>query len=138
MNITLNKIFLNVIVCLISIQITILVGQLVGLLPVNLSLLPDLLAESMPRLYPKWDLLLYGVFIASAGMGSVISNMVLRFKLSDPNWWRITVLYTAVEFMMTFLLISAVFKMTIYDNSPFLAKYCLYILLGVCVLMKIF
>ncbi len=73
-----------------------------------------------------YDAILYVVFIAS----SVLVYLLIQDQ--KPAW------YVGLEAVVTFLLVSAVFKATIYDNSPWLASKATLSLLGLAIILKLF
>lgn len=119
-----NNVFLSAIVCLIAVQLAVLVSAVLGLFaaPGDSS---AYLPEWATHLKFKWDLGLFWLFAAAAAAGHAVAKRFLREKLRQPNWWRGTLPYLTAEAVLTFLLISAAYKMTIYDNSPLLAQRAL-------------
>ncbi len=116
--------------CLWGVQAAVALQQLLGMRHAPLMLQGTLLPEALVRMAPKWDLLLFGVFVAVA-LGTGL--LILRYVKKPADPW-----FIAFEAMLTFLMVSAAFKMVIYDNSPLLAQRSLTGLMIVGVLFKIF
>ena len=116
--------------CLWAIQLAVGVQQLLILFhppSVNLQLL---LPEAVGRMQPKWDLLIYISFVV---FSLTIGNVILRFYHKPVNPW-----FVAAEALMTFLIVSALFKILVCFNSPQLAQASLKVMIGIAVLSKIF
>ncbi|MBI4309401.1 MAG: hypothetical protein HY591_03620 [Candidatus Omnitrophica bacterium] len=133
-----NYFLLTSIVCLISMQLTALLGRLLLLFPPGTGLAGRILPEWSGSLQPKWDLVLFLVFILAAVSGQAAALFWLKKDLKHGQWRRGALRYLGAEAVMTFLLLSAAYKMTIYDNSPFLAQRAFAVLAIGAVLMKLF
>ena len=123
-------ILLSILGCLWAIQATVLVQQLLRLFHVSLLINDILLPEAAGRLAAKWDIVIYVFFVAVALM---IGNVLFRYYQRPINHWLLV-----FEGSITFLMVSAVFKVLIYDNSPQLAQWSLMALGLISLISKIF
>ncbi len=98
-------------VCFLAIQLCVIVGQALILFD--------------PQ--TKWDLVVYFVFVISATAGWVVVHLLPGDFLRRPQWQRLLP-YWLTEAAITFGMLCAVYKMTIYDNSPALAGRALLVL----------
>ena len=119
----------SVAVCLVSIQAVTVLSALLAPFAPGAGCAAQILPEWAAGVKPKWDLALFLVFITAALAGGALA---LRLR------WQVSAGYCMAEAAMTFLLLSAAFKMTIYDNSPFLAQSCLMALAAAAVALKFF
>ncbi len=78
------------------------------------------------------------VFVVICVAGQLITFAICRRTLQDAGFLRRWRSYAAVEGVLTFLLLSAVFKMILYDDRPQLATYAFYVVAGLTFLNKIF
>ncbi len=133
-----NLAVLTTLVCLISIQLALCAGQALFLLTPASPLASALLPEWAAALQPKWDMVIFGIFIVSAGAGQMLALGLGRRKLQEAAWWRGVLLYLGIEAVLTFLLLSAAFQLMIYDNRPVLARRAFLILLVLALALKLF
>lgn len=138
MNIKINNLILSLIVCVIAIQVTAFLAVFLGPASINEGLQAQVLPEWAGTIRPKWDLILFIVFVCLAIGGQLIASYILGKKQKDKDLGRGALTYLLVEAALTFLIVSAAFQMTIYDNSPFLAKKALIVLAIVSLVLKIF
>lgn len=125
-----NNILIPVLALLWAIQVAVGLEMWFGLGHAPFLMGDALLPEVIGRVLVKWDLLIYIVFIAVA----LISGKILfRYFHKPVNPWLLV-----FEGTVTFLMVSAAFKMMVYDNSPLLARNCLIVLIAVSALGKIF
>jgi len=133
-----NRLVLTAIVCLISVQVVLLLAPLLGSFSPGLDMADRILPEWAASIKPKWDMVLFAVFILTALLGHAAALFWFKDQLKQEGWWRGRLTYLSVEGVLTFLLVSVAYKMTIYDNSPFLARRALAILEVTAILVKLF
>lgn len=123
-------ILLSILVCLWALQAAVMLQQFLGLWHAPLLINGMLLPEAVTRVSAKWDIVIYIFFIAAAlGAGKI----VFRYYQKPVNQWLLV-----FEGVLAFLMVSAVFKIVIYDNSPQLAQRALIALIIISVASKIF
>lgn len=110
---------LSILSICVAIQITVVLGRILTAFSVASSL---------------YDALLYGAFIIS----SLLSFMIYKACQEKKHAIFSDYLYLIVESALTFLIISATFKSTIYDNSPALANGAVWGLLILTCIIKLF
>ncbi len=138
MTVTKNNLVLASLACLFGMQAVLLLAPVLGLFPPLTAGVERLLPEVAHDVLPKWDIVLFGIFILTAGLGQVLVSTLWKDGLKQPDWWRRSLKYLYVEAAITFLLMSAAYKLIIYDNSPLLAQRAFIVLAAVAVLIKIF
>jgi hypothetical protein len=132
-----NIAFLSVISLIESIQVFVLVLWLSSLVPhaspLVLQIFPERAALAGPGQYGFWAAVFAGLcLIVQAG-----TLGMARGKLHDAGLLRRWGLFVVVEAVVTFLLLDAVFTMTVYNGRPQLATYAFYAVLGLAVANKI-
>lgn len=132
-----NFIILAILACLWAVQAATLSAWLLKQLPLSPTVLP-IISESLVNVRPKWDLTVYAIFIATAIGAYVSACFFCKEQLKTPRWWRSCLSYLSAEAIVSFLLISAMFKTIIYDNSPMLASRAMWGMLIAAVLIKVF
>lgn len=125
-----NIILFSVLACLWAVQAAVILQQFLGLWHAPLLFNDLLLPEALVRMAPKWDILIYVFFIAAA---LIVGKIIFRYYHKPVNYWLLI-----FEGAVTFLMVSAVFKLVIYDNSPQLAQGSLTVLVFISVLSKVF
>ncbi len=129
---SINKdiVWMSILACLWGIQAGVCVEQLTCLWHAPVYFKDMLLQEAISRMAPKWDLCVYLTFITVA---LVTGPVLMRFRSKpiNPRW-------LIFEAILTFLMVSAVFKIMVYDNSPRLAQTCLVVMMVLAVLSKVF
>ncbi len=78
------------------------------------------------------------VFIAAALIVQTIVFVTARKSMNDPSLPGRLRFFAWVEVLLTFLILSAVFKIFVYDDRPQLAQYACWVLLFAAVFNKIF
>jgi len=120
----------SILACLWAIQATVLLMQVLGFWHAPMLLNNSLVPEALLRVFPKWDILIYIFFISVA---LIIGKILFRYDAKRiDSWWIV------VEGAVTFLMVSALFKLVIDDNSPKLAQGSLTALCIICILSKMF
>lgn len=117
-------------ICCWAIQAAVMGQQLLGLWHAPVLINDILLPEDAGRIAPQWDLVIYIVFIMVA---LAIGKIIFQFWRKPVNRWLL-----AFEGAVSFLMVSALFKLVIYDNSPQLAQRSLTALIVIATLSKIF
>ncbi len=123
-------ILVSILACLWAIQASLILAQVLGFWHPPVLINGLLIPEAVRRMAPKWDLLIYPVFITAA---LVSGKIIFRFYRKPVNPW-----FVIFEGTVTFLMVSAVFKILVYFNSPQLAQWSLTALIAVSLLGKIF
>lgn len=119
-----------------AMQITAVLAWILHAVPISATLTKSVLPEWQYLLRPEWEVFIFRFFILAAP--AILSIYLL--------YWRnkgIEVLHQAgakafiiTESLITFLLISALFKMTVYNHHPQLAQDALVIMIGISILHK--
>ena len=123
-------IWLSLLACMWAIQAAVVLQQLLGLGHAPVLMGASLLQEATTRMAAKWDLVIYLFFILVALMAG---KALFKFYRGAINYgWLI------FEAAVTFLMVSALFKIVVYDNSPKLAQWCLIALIIVAIFSKLF
>lgn len=82
---------------------------------------------------------LYTIFIGSAFIFGCIAAFFRAHVQSEKSMIRSKLIhFCLVEGVLTFLILSAIYKMVIYDNSPGLAQHAFWVLIGIAFLEKLF
>jgi len=102
-------ILLSILACLWAVQAAVIVQQFLGLWHAPLLVNDMLLAEVVERMAPKWDLAIYIAFIAVA---MAAGTMIFKYYHRPVNHW-----FLLFEGTVTFLMVSSLFKILVYDNS---------------------
>ena len=123
-------ILLSVLACLWAVQSAVILRQLLGLWHAPVLINDMLLPEAVGRMAPKWDLLIYIFFIAAA---LAAGKIIFKYYHKPVDHW-----FLIFEGAVTFLMVSAVFKMLVYFNSPQLAQIFLIALIIIAIASKIF
>jgi hypothetical protein len=123
-------ILLAILACLWAVQAAVALRQLLGLWRASFPINDMLLPEAVQRMAPKWDLAVYITFIAVA---LTAGALIFRYYRQPVNYWLLI-----FEGAVAFLMVSAVFKMLVYFNSPQLAQIFLIVLLIISIVGKIF
>ena len=126
-----DTILISILACLWAVQAAVIAQQLLSLCHAPAFLNDLLLPEALPRMAGKWDILVYVLFIAVA---LITGKAMLRCYHKPFNYWLLL-----FEGVLTFLMVSALFKMLIYAayNSQ-LAQRALMVLIAVSLVSKIF
>ncbi len=113
-----------------AVQAAVVLIEILGAWHAPLLINDSLLPEAAGRMAAKWDILIYLLFIVVA---LITGKIIFRYYHKPVNYWLMV-----FEGAVTFLMVSAVFKIVIYDNSPQLARWCLTTLIVISAVSKIF
>jgi hypothetical protein len=125
-----NTYLISILACLWGLQAAVALKQFLSFWHASVLFGESLLPEAAARMAPKWDLLIYIVFIAVA---LIAGKIMLKVYHKPINYW-----FLVFEGAVTFLMVSAVFKMLVCFNSPQLAQRFLWGLIIISVVSKIF
>ncbi len=134
----LNILILSSLAILTASQAVILLAAVLARVPCPSVLFSTILPEWQDAVRPKWDIWLYILFIAISVGYFVVSWIRFASRISDEATCKALCRHLAVEGVLTFLMASAAFKLVIYDNSPWLAQWSLYVLSAIAIAYKIF
>jgi hypothetical protein len=123
-------ILVSILACLWAVQAAVALTQVLGFWHAPLLINDLLLPEEAGRMMPKWDILIYVLFIAVA---LITGKIVFQFYRKPVNQW-----FLVFEGTVTFLMVSALFKILVYFNSPQIAQWSLTALIILSILSKIF
>jgi hypothetical protein len=123
-------ILVSILACLWAVQAAVALTQVLGFWQAPQLINGLLIPEAAGRVVPKWDILIYVFFIAAA---LILGKMIFQFYKKPVNQW-----FLAFEAVVTFLMVSAVFKVLVYFNSPQLAQWSLTALIILSIAGKIF
>jgi len=125
-----DTILLSILACFWAVQAAVVLQQILGLWHAPLLVNDMLLPEAVGRMAPKWDLLIYISFIAAA---LIAGKLIFQYYHKPVNYWLLV-----FEGAVTFLMVSALFKILVYFNSPQLAQRSLIALIVISAVSKIF
>jgi len=120
----------SILACLWSAQTAVAITQVLGFCPAPHLIDGLLIPEAAGRMMPKWDIFIYFMFISLA---LISGGIIFRFYRKPVDQW-----FLVLEGALTFLMVSAVFKILVYFNSPQLAQWSLTGLIILSVLSKVF
>lgn len=123
-------ILISILACLWAVQAAVALTQILSFWHAPQLVSGFLLPEAMGRVLPKWDILIYVLFIAAA---LATGKMIFQYYHKSLNQW-----FLVFEGVVTFLMVSALFKILVYFNSPQLAQGFLTALIILSVVSKIF
>jgi len=123
-------IWVSLLACFWAVQAAVVLTQILGLWHVPSLLNGSLLPEAAGRMAAKWDILIYVVFIAVA---LISGKIIFQYERNIIPYGLLV-----FEGAVTFLMVSAVMKLVIYDHSPQLAQWALTGLIIISLACKIF
>lgn len=133
-----NLALFSTVILIESMQAIALAMLIANAIPLHSSLAQFVFPEWLHLLKPEREMLLYRIFILTALALQAGGMWVFRRKLKDERFMRGLGAFAAVEAVILFLLLSAAFKMIIYDYHSDLARQAFYVLLGIAAANKIF
>jgi len=123
-------ILISLLACLWAIQVAVGLTVILGFWQTPQLIQDSLLPEAVSRMAAKWDILIYLVFIAVA---LIAGRIIFQYWHKGLNHW-----FLVFEAVVSFLMVSALFKILVYFDSPHLAQWSLWALIIIAVLTKIF
>ena len=119
----------SLLVCLWAVQAAVVLTEILGFCHAPSVSTDSILPESMGRMAAKWDIWIYIFFIAVA---LITGKIIFQYYRKPVNYWLLI-----FEICMTFLMVSAVFKILVYFNSPQLAQWSLTALIAISAVSKV-
>ena len=125
-----ETVMFSILACLWGVQAAVALTQVLGFFHAPRLIDDLLLSEAAGRMMPKWDILIYALFIAVA---LITGKVIFKYYHKPVNPW-----FLVFEAAVTFLMVSALFKILVYFNSPQLAQWSLTALIILSLGSKIF
>lgn len=129
---------LSLVVLLEGIHVLLLSQWITDKVPLKNTLAQEVLPEWLHLVRPEREMFLFHVFIAAVVILQGIAFGLFHKKLEDAAFIKNIKSFAAVECLLVFLLLSASFKMIIYDYQPELARRAFEGLLILALINKIF
>jgi len=123
-------ILISLLACFWGVQATVILMQVLGFWQAPLLMQDSLLPETLRLMAPKWDLFIYFSFMA---MTLIAGEVLNRYYPKSINAW-----FLVFEGVVSFLMVSALFKMLVYFDSPQLAHISVLVLIAISCMSKIF
>ncbi len=121
-----------------AVQAVVVLNWLLRFIPSRNGLIARVFPEYAALAQPEREGFLYSVFIAVVAMSLALCARFFKDRWIS-NAWRAKIRpFFIVECVLTFLLLSALFKTVVYAAHPEFARRCFHILLAACVVNKIF
>ncbi len=130
--------FLSTIVLLECIQAVLIAAWILGFFPLENSLSKIVFREWLGIVRPEREVVFFRFFVGTAIVGQIIALKIFQKKFRDERLLAQLKTFAAVEGMLVFFILSALFKTVIYDDRPQLAHTAYDVLLVLAVLNKIF
>ncbi len=133
-----NVIVLSLVVVIESIQLMLLAAWIVGFFPWANPLADVVFKEWLPFVSPQRQMWFFWFFVGTAIGFQMLGLKIFRRKLSDPDFEKELTYFCWAEGILLFFILSALFKMVVYEDHKTLAQYAYTTLLILAVLHKIF
>lgn len=121
-----------------AIQAVVLLDWLMRFVPARNQWAGKIFPEFAALALPEREGLLYAVFVFIFAFAAAVCARFLKERWSNKAWRAGIKAFVIVECVLTFLLLSALFKSALYAAHPEFARQCIHVLSALCVLNKVF
>jgi hypothetical protein len=130
--------WLAILAVLESIQLTALLGAVLNHVPVSSPLASQVVPEWQDLLKPEWEVPLFRFFLLSSIGFMTAFVYVWRKRMGEALFLSRLKNHLIIDGIFVFLLLSSLFKQSVYADRPVLAGAVFHVIMAVSILCKIF
>lgn len=133
-----NIFWLSLLAIVEAIQATIGLGWLLNFFPAKSAFTSSVYAEWQYMLRPEWEVVQYRFFVLAATGFMAFFMWIWRKDLQEEGLLLRFKNFLAVDMLLVFVMLSALFKMSVYSQRPALAAQIFHSVLALALAHKVF